>query len=303
VSLFFFLDLLINLFMSPNLFSWVPYLSKSLQDFSRNFSELRVIFRGLKDNSRFSRIIFIRGIKIIPKLRNFEKFSNPRPIYIYVGVALDALDSEVQSLSRAAVRSCLYPSPNFFHLQLAFRRTCGDGSASFSDHLGHLRWIPLPLRGLSRRPLHRHIFIFANPLSVRRLPNASLFSGEELPWPASSPTSPVNSACCAAADGPHPPHHAARSARLSPSPRSLCAPARLRGAAAPSPSLTAQPRPWAPSQPSPAPPLLSWPAPPRCPASPAEPVPGPSVTCSSSSTRQGHHVMSWWEENQSRRWQ
>jgi hypothetical protein len=61
MSLIFFLDLLINLFMSPNPFSWVPYLSKSLQDFSRDFSELRAIFRGLKG-------IFV--IILIPKSIN-----------------------------------------------------------------------------------------------------------------------------------------------------------------------------------------------------------------------------------------
>jgi hypothetical protein len=68
--------------MSPNLFSQVSYLPKSLQDFSRDFSELRAIFHGLKGNSRFSGIIFIRGIKIIPKLRKSEKFPNPTTIYM-----------------------------------------------------------------------------------------------------------------------------------------------------------------------------------------------------------------------------
>jgi hypothetical protein len=68
--------------MSLNLFSWVPYPSKSPQDFSSDFSEPRAIFRGLKGNFRFSGIIFIRGIKIIPKLRKSEKFSNPTTIYM-----------------------------------------------------------------------------------------------------------------------------------------------------------------------------------------------------------------------------
>jgi hypothetical protein len=42
----------------------------------------------------------------------------------------------------------------------------GEGSVSFSGHLGHLRQILLPLRGLSRRPLHWHPFCFANPSFV-----------------------------------------------------------------------------------------------------------------------------------------
>jgi hypothetical protein len=37
--------------MSLNSFSWVPYHSKYLQDFSGEFSELRAIFRGLNTNS------------------------------------------------------------------------------------------------------------------------------------------------------------------------------------------------------------------------------------------------------------
>jgi hypothetical protein len=42
----------------------------------------------------------------------FPKVSKPYN-YIYAGVALDALVSEVQPLSRAAARSSLHPSPKF----------------------------------------------------------------------------------------------------------------------------------------------------------------------------------------------
>jgi hypothetical protein len=65
-----------------------------------------------------------------------------------------------------------------FHLQLAFRRTSDEGSASFSGHVSRLRRIPLPLRGLSRHPLSRHVFIFANLCFLRCFPNFSLFFGE-----------------------------------------------------------------------------------------------------------------------------
>jgi hypothetical protein len=63
MSLIFSIDLFINLFMSLNSFGWVSYLSKSLQDFSCDFSELRAIFRGQKGNFRFSGIILFAELK------------------------------------------------------------------------------------------------------------------------------------------------------------------------------------------------------------------------------------------------
>jgi hypothetical protein len=112
MSLIFFINLFINLSISPNLFGWVPYLSKSLQDFSRDFSELRTIFHGQKDNSIFFGIIFIRGIKIIPKFRNSEKFPNPTTIYIWRRSPWRP-DFRSTPLSRAAAHSSLHLSPKF----------------------------------------------------------------------------------------------------------------------------------------------------------------------------------------------
>jgi hypothetical protein len=87
----------------------------SLQDFFDDFSELRAIFRGLKGNSGYSAIILIlksinsKNNKISRVLKNYKPYN-----YIYAGVALDALDKEVQPLSRAAARSSIHPSPKFF---------------------------------------------------------------------------------------------------------------------------------------------------------------------------------------------
>jgi hypothetical protein len=79
------------------------------------FSKLRAIFRGLKGNSGYYVIILIpKSINsknnkylVFPKV--FKHYN-----YIYAGVALDALDSQVQPLSRAAARSSLHVSPKFF---------------------------------------------------------------------------------------------------------------------------------------------------------------------------------------------
>jgi hypothetical protein len=63
MSLIFSIDQFIDLFMSLNLFSAVPYPSKSLQDFSGDFFELRAIFHGQKGNFRFSGIILFAELK------------------------------------------------------------------------------------------------------------------------------------------------------------------------------------------------------------------------------------------------
>jgi hypothetical protein len=62
----------------------------------------------------------------------------------------------------------------------------GEGSASFSGHLGHLWRIPLPPRGSSRRALQRHFFRFTNSC----LTSTSLFR-REAPWTTSCSSSPV----------------------------------------------------------------------------------------------------------------
>jgi hypothetical protein len=162
VSLIFFLDLFINLFMSPNLFGWVPYLSKSLQDFSRDFSELRAIFHGLKGNFRFSEIILFAE-------------------------ALDALVSEVQPLSRATARSFLHPSPKFCIYSLR--------SGELSDELfWPNRRVPMLATTTKRQPSS-----FSTPWYIRLRESIAVsssfhlflfLSGEVSPWLTGAPPSP-----------------------------------------------------------------------------------------------------------------
>jgi hypothetical protein len=170
VSLIFFLDLFINLFMSPNSFSWVPYLSKSLQTFSRDFSELRTIFHGQKGNFRFSRIILFAELNN-PEIKKIQKVSKPNN-YIYAGVALDALVLEVQPLSWAAAHSSLHPSPKFFIYNLRF--------GELSDELFRPnRRIPTPATTTKRQPSSFSTpwyICFMNPSPFHRVPISSCFS-------------------------------------------------------------------------------------------------------------------------------
>jgi hypothetical protein len=154
VSLIFFLDLFINLFMSPNLFSWVAYLSKSFQDFSRDFSELWPIFHGQKGNSRFSIIIFIRGIKIIPKLRKSEKFSNPTTIYMPAYPSTPWFQKYNPYRESPLVASSILR-------RISSSTTCVpmNSPTSFFGQTVTSRRQPPPPRGSPRRSLHRGISI------------------------------------------------------------------------------------------------------------------------------------------------
>jgi hypothetical protein len=76
-------------------------------------SELWAIFRGLKGNSRVFRNYFYSRNKKYPEIKKIRKVSKPYD-YIYAGVALDALVSEVQPLLGAAARRSLHPSPKLF---------------------------------------------------------------------------------------------------------------------------------------------------------------------------------------------
>ena len=85
----------------------------------------------------------------------------------------------VRSLFQAATRSPADPSPKFWISSPA--NFSSEPSARVSGHLWHPPRKPSPSRGLSHRPLHRHVICFANPYPYGRVPFPSLFSGE-LTW-------------------------------------------------------------------------------------------------------------------------
>jgi hypothetical protein len=112
----------------------------------------------------------------------FPKVSKPYN-YIYAGVALDALVSEVQPLSRAAARSSLHPSPKFFIYSLrsgelpaivrrAFSAT-SDISGEFRFH-SEVRLIVLYTDTLFISRIHDR-FIVSHLIFF--------FAGELPPWP------------------------------------------------------------------------------------------------------------------------
>jgi hypothetical protein len=109
----------------------------------------------------------------------FSKVSKPYN-YIYAGVALDVLDSEVQPLSRATARSSLHISPKFVMNSLR----SGECSAMVSGHLRQAPSKPSPLRGSSRSSLHRHAFRFTNPCPFDGSPIYFPLFGEIHPRPA-----------------------------------------------------------------------------------------------------------------------
>jgi hypothetical protein len=90
----------------------------------------------------------------------FPKVSKPYN-YIYAGVALDALVSEVQPLSRAAARSSLHPSPKFFIYSLrsgelpVIVRRAFPVSSSRSSEFRHHQKVPLDLLYVVMPPFSR----------------------------------------------------------------------------------------------------------------------------------------------------
>jgi hypothetical protein len=102
----------------------------------------------------------------------FPKVSKPYN-YIYAGVALEALDSEVQPLPRAAARSSLHPSPKFFIYSLR--------SGELPTKVRRAFPVTFLISGENRHCckvalIVLYAVVYSNPCSFDRVPNLSLFS-------------------------------------------------------------------------------------------------------------------------------